>query len=168
MLFTELGLSPEILRAVEELGFEEATEIQSKAIPLMLEGGEIIRRSNTGTGKTAAFGIPSIEKIEKGNNTVQVLVLCPTRELAMQACDELKKFSKYMPWVKPCAVYGGASMEKQIFELKRGANIVVGTPGRVMDHIDRRTLKLENIKIFWYNTNNLILLCFKKKLSNNL
>lgn len=147
MLFTELGLSPEILRAVEELGFEEATEIQSKAIPLMLEGGDIIGRSNTGTGKTAAFGIPSIEKIEKGNNTVQVLVLCPTRELAMQACDELKKFSKYMPWVKPCAVYGGASMEKQIFELKRGANIVVGTPGRVMDHIDRRTLKLENIKI---------------------
>ena len=146
MLFTELNLSPEVLRAVEEMGFTEATEIQSKAIPMMMNGGDIIGRSNTGTGKTAAFGIPSIESIEKGNTNVQVLILCPTRELAMQACDELKKFSKYMPWVKPAAVFGGASMDKQIFELKRGANIVVGTPGRVMDHINRRTLKLENIR----------------------
>ncbi len=147
MQFSELNLSDEVLKAVEELGFSEATEIQEKSIPLLMEGRDVIGRSNTGTGKTAAFGIPAIERISREEKKgVEVLILCPTRELAMQACDEIKKFSKYMKWVKPCAVYGGASMEKQIHELKRGANIVVGTPGRVMDHMDRRTLKLGNLK----------------------
>lgn len=147
MQFSELNLSDEVLKAVEELGFSEATEIQEKSIPLLMDGHDVIGRSNTGTGKTAAFGIPAIERISREEkNGVEVLILCPTRELAMQACDEIKKFSKYMKWVKPCAVYGGASMEKQIHELKRGANIVVGTPGRVMDHMDRRTLKLGNLK----------------------
>ncbi len=147
MFFNELNLSDEVLKAVEEMGFSEATEIQSQSIPLLLEGRDVIGRSNTGTGKTAAFGIPAIERISRDERKgVEVLILCPTRELAMQACEEIKKFSKYMKWVKPCAVYGGASMEKQIHELKRGANIVVGTPGRVMDHMDRRTLKLENLK----------------------
>ena len=142
-----MNLSDEVLKAVEELGFSEATEIQEKSIPLLMEGRDVIGRSNTGTGKTAAFGIPAIERISREEKKgVEVLILCPTRELAMQACDEIKKFSKYMKWVKPCAVYGGASMEKQIHELKRGANIVVGTPGRVMDHMDRRTLKLGNLK----------------------
>lgn len=147
MQFSELNLSDEVLKAVEELGFSEATEIQEKSIPLLMNGRDVIGRSNTGTGKTAAFGIPAIERISREEKKgVEVLILCPTRELAMQACDEIKKFSKYMKWVKPCAVYGGASMEKQIHELKRGANIVVGTPGRVMDHMDRRTLKLGNLK----------------------
>lgn len=147
MLFNELNLSEEVLKAIEELGFKEATDIQAQSIPLLLEGRDVIGRSNTGTGKTAAFGIPAIERISKDEkNGVEVLILCPTRELAMQACEEIKKFSRYMRWVKPCAVYGGASMEKQIHELKRGANIVVGTPGRVMDHMDRRTLKLHNLK----------------------
>ncbi|MBP0955984.1 MAG: DEAD/DEAH box helicase [Oscillospiraceae bacterium] len=129
------------------MGFTEATEIQSKAIPVMLEGRDLVGKSNTGTGKTAAFGIPAIASIEKGNKGVQALVLCPTRELAMQACDEIKKFAAYMPWVRPCAVYGGAAMDRQIGELKRGANIVVGTPGRVMDHIGRKTLRLENLRL---------------------
>lgn len=147
MQFSELNLSDEVLKAVEELGFSEATEIQEKSIPLLMDGYDVIGRSNTGTGKTAAFGIPAIERISREEkNGVEVLILCPTRELAMQACDEIKKFSKYMRWVKPCAVYGGASMEKQIHELKRGANIVVGTPGRVMDHMNRHTLKLGNLK----------------------
>lgn len=147
MQFSELNLSDEVLKAVEELGFSEATEIQEKSIPLLMDGRDVIGRSNTGTGKTAAFGIPAIERISREEKKgVEVLILCPTRELAMQACDEIKKFSKYMKWVKPCAVYGGASMEKQIHELKRGANIVVGTPGRVMDHMDRRILKLGNLK----------------------
>ncbi|MCI5751913.1 MAG: DEAD/DEAH box helicase [Oscillospiraceae bacterium] len=146
MLFTELGLSPEALHAIDDLGFSEATEIQSKAIPVMLSGADLIGRSNTGTGKTAAFGLPLIERIDRGDRSVQALILCPTRELAMQACEELNKFSKYMPWVKTAAVYGGASMDRQISALKRGANIVVGTPGRVMDHMDRRTLKLENLR----------------------
>ncbi|MBQ5333525.1 MAG: DEAD/DEAH box helicase [Oscillospiraceae bacterium] len=128
------------------MGFTEATEIQSKAIPVMLEGRDLVGKSNTGTGKTAAFGLPAIAAIEKGVKNVQALVLCPTRELAMQACDEIKKFAAYMPWVRPCAVYGGAAMDRQISELKRGANIVIGTPGRVMDHIGRKTLRLENLR----------------------
>lgn len=147
MQFKELNLSQELIMAVDELGFQEMTEIQEKSIPLLLEKADVIGRSNTGTGKTAAFGIPAIESITQNDcRKVQVLILCPTRELAMQACEELKKFAKFKRWVKPTAVYGGASMERQIHELKRGSNIVVGTPGRVMDHIRRRTLKLENIK----------------------
>lgn len=147
MLFNELNLPEEILRAVEDMGFSEATEIQSKAIPVMLEGKDLVGKSNTGTGKTAAFGIPAAVSVTRdGKNGVEVLILCPTRELAMQACKEIEKFSAYMPWVKPCAVYGGAAMDKQISELRRGANIVVGTPGRVMDHIGRKTLKLENLR----------------------
>lgn len=147
MEFKELELTEEVLRAVEEMGFTEATEIQAKSIPLIQSGADVIGKSNTGTGKTAAFGIPAIESISCERNGVEVLILCPTRELAMQACDEIRKFSKYMNWVKPCAVYGGASMDRQIIDIKRGANIVVGTPGRVMDHMRRRTLKLQNLKM---------------------
>ena len=147
MKFNELQLSEEVLRAIEDMGFTETTEIQAKSIPMIKSGIDIIGKSNTGTGKTAAFGIPAIESISYEKKGVEVLILCPTRELAMQACDEIKKFSKYMGWVKPCAVYGGASMDRQILELKRGANLVVGTPGRVMDHMRRRTLKLDNLKM---------------------
>lgn len=146
MLFNQLNLSQEILQAADELGFSEMTEIQQKTIPLILEGLDVTGRSNTGTGKTAAFGIPAVESIHEYDKDVAVLILCPTRELAMQACDELKKFSKFKKYVKICAVYGGASMEKQISELKRGMNIVVGTPGRVMDHMRRHTLKLQNLR----------------------
>ena len=147
MRFNELNLSQEIISAVEELGFNERTAIQEKSIPLLLEGRAVVGRSNTGTGKTAAFGIPAVESISNGDkNSVAVLILCPTRELAMQAYEEIKKFAKYKRIVKPCAVYGGASMEKQIFQLKRGANIVIGTPGRVMDHMRRRTLKLGDLR----------------------
>ena len=147
MLFNELGLSEEALRAVEEVGYTEATEIQAKTIPLLLEGKDVVGRSQTGTGKTAAFGLPAVDSIDRSDSrSVQVLILCPTRELAMQACDEMSKFSKYMPWVKPCAVYGGADIDRQIVQLKRGANIIVGTPGRVMDHIRRRTLKLDCLR----------------------
>lgn len=147
MDFRELKLTEEVLRAVGDMGFTETTEIQARSIPLIQSGIDIIGKSNTGTGKTAAFGIPAIERISHERKGVEVLILCPTRELAMQACDEIRKFSKYMNWVKPCAVYGGASMEKQIIDLKRGANLVVGTPGRVMDHMRRRTLKLDNLKM---------------------
>lgn len=147
MHFSELNLSQEVLKVIEEMGFTEPTEIQLKSIPLLMEGKDVIGRSHTGTGKTAAFGIPAIESISRTERRgVEVLIMCPTRELAMQACSELIRFSKFMPWVKPCAVYGGASMEKQINELKRGANLVVGTPGRLMDHISRRTLKLDTVR----------------------
>lgn len=147
MKFNELNLSQELIHAVDELGFDEMTEIQEKSIPLLLEGHDVIGRSNTGTGKTAAFGIPAVESITPADShKACVLILCPTRELAMQACEEIRKFAKFKNGVKATAVYGGASMENQIRELKRGANIIVGTPGRVMDHIRRRTLKLENIR----------------------
>ncbi len=147
MRFNELNLSQEIPNAVGELGFDEMTEIQEKSIPLLLEGYDVVGRSNTGTGKTAAFGIPAVESItEMDKKAPAVLILCPTRELAMQACEEIRKFAGHKRIVKTSAVYGGASMERQIMELKRGANIIIGTPGRVMDHIRRRTLKLENIR----------------------
>ena len=147
MHFYELNLSQELLRAVDELGYTEMTEIQQQSIPLLLEGRDVVGRSNTGTGKTAAFGIPAVESItDADRRSAAVLILCPTRELAMQANEEIRKFAKFKEGVKSSAVYGGASMEKQIHELKRGANIVIGTPGRIMDHIRRKTLKLDSLR----------------------
>lgn len=107
----------------------------------------MIGRSHTGTGKTAAFGLPAIEMIDPELEGVQVLALCPTRELAMQAAAEVEKFARYKKGVKVAAVFGGASMEKQIFQLKKGANFVIGTPGRVMDHLRRRTLRLGSLQM---------------------
>ena len=147
MQFKELGLSEELLSAVKSMGFDEMTEIQEKSIPVIMKGLDIIGRSNTGTGKTAAFGIPVIEKIlQNDSDFIQTLILCPTRELAQQACEEIKKFSKYKSWVKPLAIFGGVSIDKQIYQLKRGVNIIIGTPGRIIDHINRHTLKLQNLK----------------------
>lgn len=147
MQFKELGLSDELLSAVKSMGFDEITEIQEKSIPVIMKGLDIIGRSNTGTGKTAAFGIPVIEKIlQNDSDFIQTLILCPTRELAQQACEEIKKFSKYKNWVKPLAIFGGVSIDKQIYQLKRGVNIIIGTPGRIIDHINRHTLKLQNLK----------------------
>ena len=147
MQFNEIQLSGEMLKAIDQIGYTDMTEIQEKSIPVILSGRDIIGRSNTGTGKTAAFGIPAVENICRENNgKVQTLILCPTRELAVQAAEEIKKYSRFMPWVKVSAVYGGSSMDRQIHELKRGANIGVGTPGRVMDHIRRRTLKLADLQ----------------------
>lgn len=149
MQFSELGLSEETMRAVEDMGFVSATPIQMESIPLIMQGKDIIGRSNTGTGKTAAFGIPAIESIAPGatRREVQVLILCPTRELAMQACEEIIKFSKYKPHIRPAAVYGGAPIDRQITQLRNGANIVIGTPGRVMDHMRRGTLNLSKLKM---------------------
>ena len=145
--FSSLGISDEIVRAITEMGFEAPTEIQEKSIPLVLAGRDVIGRSHTGTGKTAAFGIPAVERIDPEEEHVQVLVLSPTRELAMQSCQEIRKFSKYKPGIKAVPVYGGQPIEKQLFLLKKGANIVIGTPGRVMDHMRRRTLKLDHLKM---------------------
>ena len=144
--FKEMQISEDIKRAVEEMGFENPTEIQAKAIPVIEEGLDVIGKSQTGTGKTVAFGIPALEIIEPGLKEVQVLVLCPTRELAMQACEEMMKLAKFKEGVKVVDVYGGAPMGRQIERLK-SANIVIGTPGRVMDHMKRRTLKLSNLKM---------------------
>ena len=145
--FRDFPLSEAIQRAVAEVGYTEPTPIQAQSIPLILEGKDVIGRSHTGTGKTAAFGLPAIEMIDPDLEGVQVLVLCPTRELAMQAAAEVEKFARYKKGVKVVAVYGGASMEKQIFQLKKGANFVIGTPGRIMDHLRRRTLRLGSLRM---------------------
>ncbi len=144
--FEELKLSPSIVRAVEDMGFEELSPIQAKAIPVMLEGTDIIGQAQTGTGKTAAFGIPLLQKIDPAEKGLQALVLCPTRELAIQVAEEFRKLSKYMSAIKILPVYGGQEISKQIRSLKGGVQIIIGTPGRVMDHMRRKTLRLEHIK----------------------
>lgn len=145
--FQELNLSPEIEKAVLDMGFEEATPIQSQAIPYILEGRDVIGQAQTGTGKTAAFGIPILEMVDPGYKKPQVIVLCPTRELAVQVAEELKKLSKYKKDIKVLAIYGGQPIDRQIQGLKRGVQIIIGTPGRVMDHMERRTLKMDDIKM---------------------
>lgn len=145
--FNELQISSEIKRAVEEMGYKHATEIQEKAIPCILEGRDVLGRSNTGTGKTAAFGIPAIEMVEQGTKYPNALIICPTRELVTQVATELRKFSKYKEGVKVVPIYGGQSIDRQIQLLKKGCGIVVGTPGRIMDHLNRRTLKLVDTKM---------------------
>ena len=143
MKFQDLGLDPQLVKAVEEIGYEEPTDIQATAIPLIKEGRDIFGQSSTGSGKTAAFGLPILEKINH-QGRVQVLVLVPTRELCEQVASEFVKFAKYKP-TKILAVYGGVSISKQINNL-RNTDVVIGTPGRVLDHIARRTLDLKNVK----------------------
>ena len=146
--FAELEISREVQKAVKDMGFEEATAIQTATIPLILSGRDVIGHSQTGTGKTAAFGIPAIELTDpKDKKHVQVLIVCPTRELAVQACEEIRKFAKYKEGVKTVPVYGGQPIERQIKALKFGANIVVGTPGRIMDLMRRSLLKLDKVRM---------------------
>jgi ATP-dependent RNA helicase DeaD len=145
--FTETGLKENILKAIGELGFIEPTPIQEKTIPHLLQNeGDLVALAQTGTGKTAAFGLPIIDQIDTNSNKTQALVLCPTRELCVQITNDISSFSKYAPKIDQLAVYGGTSIEAQIRTLKRGAQIVVGTPGRVNDLIRRKVLKLGNIR----------------------
>ncbi len=142
--FNELNISPEIFRGVKDMGFEEASPIQSKAIPIAMTGADIIGQAQTGTGKTAAFGIPVLEKVKKEIKHPQTLILCPTRELAVQAAEEIRKLAKYMHGVKVLPIYGGQDITKQIRALK-GAQIIIGTPGRVMDHLRRKTIRCDYV-----------------------
>ncbi len=145
--FEELNLSNELLKAISGMGFEQMTPIQSKAIPEIILGKDIIGHASTGTGKTAAFALPAIEKIDEGQQAVQILVLCPTRELAIQVSSEINKFLKYKKNIFALPVYGGQPIERQFYGLRKGAQIVVGTPGRTLDHIKRGTLKLGKVKM---------------------
>ena len=144
--FKDLNISPEIQKAVKDMGFEEASPIQSLAIPKILNHKDVTGQAQTGTGKTAAFGIPLLENIESENNDLQAIILCPTRELAIQVAEELKKLSKYLPSINVLPIYGGQPIDRQIKALRKGVQIIIGTPGRVMDHIDRGTLDLSTIK----------------------
>ncbi|GAA4397004.1 hypothetical protein GCM10023187_05760 [Nibrella viscosa] len=147
LTFADLNISEDILRAVTDMGFVSPSPIQAEAIPPILEGRDVIGQAQTGTGKTAAFGIPALELIDPTDKRVQVLVLCPTRELALQVADEVKKLAKYKRGIKVESIYGGDSIERQIRALKSGVHIVIGTPGRVMDHMERNTLKLDHVKM---------------------
>lgn len=139
-------LDSRILRAIQEMGFEKMSPIQEQAIPFLLEGEDIIGQAQTGTGKTAAFGIPVIQKVDPDNRRLQAVILCPTRELAIQASEELRRLAKYMHGIKILPVYGGQEIGKQITAL-RGVQIIVGTPGRVMDHMRRHTIKLDDVNM---------------------
>lgn len=143
--FEDLGLRPQILRAVTEMGFEAASPIQARAIPVLMEGRDVIGQAQTGTGKTAAFGIPILEKIDPKSRKLQALVLCPTRELAIQVADEMRRLCRFMHGIKVLPIYGGQDIGKQIRSLKGGIQLIIGTPGRVMDHMRRHTLKFDEL-----------------------
>lgn len=144
--FNELPVSGEVLRAVETMGFEEATPIQAQSIPHILEGRDILGQAQTGTGKTCAFGIPIIDRIDTEDRHVQYLILSPTRELAMQIADELRQVCMFKEGVRIASVYGGQPIHQQILALKKKPQIIVGTPGRVMDHMRRKTIRLANLR----------------------
>jgi ATP-dependent RNA helicase DeaD len=147
LIFKELNLSHEVQKALTDMGFEEATPIQSQSIPPILNGTDVIGQAQTGTGKTCAFGIPAIEMVVPGIMGIQVLILCPTRELAIQTAEELTSVAKYKRGLKIVPIYGGQPIERQFTALKSNPQIIIGTPGRVMDHLRRRTLKLFNLKM---------------------
>jgi ATP-dependent RNA helicase DeaD len=146
-LFAEFGLAPEILKAIERMGFEEASPIQSAAIPVLLEGADVVGQSQTGSGKTVAFGIPAIQAVNPDLRAPQVLILCPTRELAVQVAEEIAKLAFFKRGVRELPIYGGQSYERQFRGLHAGAQIIIGTPGRVMDHLERKSLKLDEIRM---------------------
>jgi ATP-dependent RNA helicase DeaD len=146
-LFAELGLSPELLKAVAQMGFEEASHIQSQAIPALLSGEDVVGQSQTGSGKTAAFALPAIEMVDVRLRAPQVLILCPTRELAVQVAEEVAKLACFKKGVREIPIYGGQSYDRQLRGLKDGAQIIIGTPGRVMDHLERRTLKMDQVRM---------------------
>ena len=145
--YEDSGINPKILRAVSEMGYTQMTPIQEQAIPQLMEGKDVIGQAQTGTGKTAAFGIPMLQMVDPASRELQGMILCPTRELAIQAAEELHKFSKYMHGIRVVPVYGGQDISRQIKALKGGVQIIVGTPGRVMDHMRRHTIKLDSLKM---------------------
>ncbi|MFL6568095.1 MAG: DEAD/DEAH box helicase, partial [Chthoniobacterales bacterium] len=145
--FAELGIAPEMLKAVEKMGFEEASPIQSAAIPVLLDGADVVGQSQTGSGKTAAFGIPAIQLVDAELRAPQVLILCPTRELALQVAEEIAKLALFKRGVRELPIYGGQSYERQFRGLSAGAQIIIGTPGRIMDHLERKSLRLDEIKM---------------------
>lgn len=143
--FSEFGLEPKVLRAITEMGFEEATPIQEKAIPLALESRDLIGQAQTGTGKTAAFGVPLINKIQVTEDRIVALIMCPTRELAIQVAEEIEKLGRFKG-IRSLPIYGGQDIVKQIRALKKRPQIIIGTPGRLLDHINRKTIKLDDVQ----------------------
>lgn len=145
VLFDELKVSPEVLHAVTDMGFEKATQIQAAAIPALLEGRDVVAQSETGSGKTAAFAIPLIEKVNVKHNIPQGLVMCPTRELAVQVAGEVSRLMRHKKGLRVLAIYGGQPIDRQMEALRHGVHIVIGTPGRMLDHLERKTLSLSQV-----------------------
>ena len=145
--FEDLDINQNIKKAIAEMGFEEPSPIQAKSIPVILEGKDVIGQAQTGTGKTAAFSIPILEKIDPNDRSLQAIVLCPTRELAIQVSQEIRKLAKYMQGIKTLPIYGGQPIDRQIKALKGGVQVIIGTPGRTIDHIKRKTIKPGNVKM---------------------
>jgi ATP-dependent RNA helicase DeaD len=143
--FAEFGLEPKVLQAITELGFEEATPIQEQSIPLALTGSDLIGQAQTGTGKTAAFGIPLISKINREDEKILALIMAPTRELAIQVSEEIGKLSRFKG-LRSLAIYGGQDIGRQIRGLKKKPQIIIGTPGRLLDHINRKTIRLDDVQ----------------------
>lgn len=147
MQFSQMNLPEYILRALDKFGYVEPTDIQQRAIPIIMAGNDAVGKSRTGSGKTFAFGIPALDICDSQTRCTEVLILSPTRELALQITEEIRKLSTFKEGCKVVPLFGGSSIERQIIALKRNAKIVVGTPGRIMDHIKRRTLELSNVKM---------------------
>lgn len=147
MTFEEMCLDTRIMRAIAEMGFEQPSPIQAQSIPIAVEGKDMIGQARTGTGKTASFGIPMLQRINPKDKNLQAIVLCPTRELAIQSANEIRKLAKLLHGIKVLPIYGGQEISKQIRSLKGGVQIVIGTPGRVMDHLRRHTLKPQTVDI---------------------
>ena len=145
--FAELGLRPELLDSIHELGFESPSPVQARTIPVALSGRDIVGSSQTGSGKTAAFTLPALQTIDLDQNVPQVLVLCPTRELAVQVCEEVHRLSSKLEGVRAIPVYGGAPIDRQIRAMKKGLHLVIGTPGRIIDHLKRGTLQTGSIRM---------------------
>lgn len=146
MKFNDILQDEYLIRAIEKQGFEELTPIQEKAIPLLRSGVDVIGKSKTGSGKTYAYAIPALELVDVENKATQVLILSPTRELASQECDEIRKLNEFREGCNVLPIFGGAHIEKQIINLKRGVRVVIGTPGRLCDHLRRKTLNLSEVK----------------------
>ena len=145
MLFSETDISAEVLKAVEKMGFQEMTPVQAKTLPLMMEGRDVIAIAPTGTGKTCAFGIPMLEYVNLNDKRVQELVLAPTRELSLQIADELTELARFIPGVRIAVLYGGQPIIKQIAQLRRNPQVIVATPGRLLDHMNRGNIRLDAV-----------------------
>ena len=149
MLFNQLGLSAELLRAVDEKGYQEATPIQQKSIPLILDGRDILAGAQTGTGKTAGFALPLLQRLQfspHNRRSVRALILTPTRELAAQVGESLRDYGRHLPF-RTAVIFGGVSINTQFSKLRKGADVIVATPGRLLDHLQRKTIDLSKIEV---------------------
>jgi ATP-dependent RNA helicase DeaD len=145
--FEQFGLGEELLKAINDVGYETPSPIQLKTIPILLGGKDVVGQAQTGTGKTAAFALPILERIDKKSRAVQSLVLTPTRELAIQVAEAFHTYAKHLGGVRVLPIYGGQAISQQIRHLRSGVQIIVGTPGRVMDHLRRETIDISNLKV---------------------